>query len=242
MSYLAAAHDLQGSDPDPIPPANTPDMSTFTVGSYVLGFGYAEIPWLDAQLTVQGVTADQAAREVIPNITASLQQAGAQVQDAGWVAGGYVHVTFRPTSEHPAIDYATTVRDALFNGGHALGPNVQIIMPRYRINMPAGRENLYAYPTGSLPVSSSDASTAPSAPSSDDSSGNGKAVATTSGGGSLLQEVESPTGMFAMGVAGVALLGVVGAALAWRRSRLRQNRLRQNRLRRRRTRARSYRR
>jgi hypothetical protein len=131
---------------------NTPDVRDFTVGSYVMGLLGPSIPWLDANLIVRNVTADQAARNVRDIIRSTLTVSGATVDDVSWVEGGYVHVRWRPNSERPAIEYATSVRDALLQAALALSSRSQIIMTRFRVDMPTGRTNLYVYPIGAPPA------------------------------------------------------------------------------------------
>lgn len=146
MSYA-----LSGSTPSPIPSANTPDARDFEVGAYVMGLLGPGVPWLDANLIVRNVTADQAARQVRDVIRSALTTTGATVDDVRWVEGGFVHARWRPNSTRPAVEYATSVRDALLQAAQALGPRSQIIMPRFRVDMPTGRTNLYVYPIGAAP-------------------------------------------------------------------------------------------
>lgn len=162
MSYA-----LSGTAPSPIPSANTPASRDFEVGSYVMGLLGPGVPWLDANLIVRNVTADQAARQVLDNIRSTLTVSGATVDEVRWVEGGYVHARWRPNSARPAVEYATSVRDALLRGALTLSPRSQIIMTRFRVDMPTGRTNLYVYPIGAPPAPPAPTPGAIAAPSVD---------------------------------------------------------------------------
>jgi len=74
------------------------------------------------------------------------------VDEARWTSGGFIHVRWRPNSEQPAVDYATRIRDQLLRASvNLVGPRSQIVMMRYRIDMPALRDDIYVYPTGAVP-------------------------------------------------------------------------------------------
>lgn len=148
MSYSLA---LAGSVPNPIPTANTPEVQSMTVGSYRLGVGYAVWPWLDAMLSVRNVSAEQSALAARDNVRETLTAAGNAVDDVSWVPGGFIHARWRPNGEQPAVAYATSTRDALLRGAQRLSPQSQIFFNRLRVNMPAGRTDLYVYPTGTVP-------------------------------------------------------------------------------------------
>jgi len=211
---------LAGSTPSPIPTANTSEVQSFIVGRPITGLAGPYVPWLDAMLDVQNVTADQAAREVLPNIRQSIAGLGSQVDSAAWVAGGHVHVVFRPNAPHPAIGYATTVRDALLEGGRSLGANPRIILHRYRVDMPELHDDLYVYPT---PTAA--AAPTPSGPAPVHAPPPAGPVSTMLGPGAQLG---SPA-MIAAAVGGVVVLGGVGYYFSRRRVQMRANRIRRNR-------------
>jgi hypothetical protein len=216
MSYALAGYALAGTAPSPIPSLNTSEVRGFTVGSYVMGLLGPSVPWLDANLIVRNITADQAARSVADTVRSALTVTGATVDDVRWVEGGYLHVRWRPNSERPAIDYATSVRDTLLRAALDLSPRSQIIMTRFRVDMPTGRTNLYVYPIGApppppaplpgtLPPPSADV---PPPPESGGSSG-------------------ALVGVAAIGV--LAVLGGVGYYLSRRNKTVRKNRRRSRR-------------
>lgn len=145
MSYA-----LSGDTPVSIPPTNTTAVQGLSVGVVRLGVGYGFVPALDANLVVRNVTPEQA--EVAKAIVRStLVSTGATVEEVKWVTGGFLYARWKPTSERPAVSYATSIRDALLRASLELSPRSQIIMTRYRVNMPALRENLYVYPVGPVP-------------------------------------------------------------------------------------------
>ena len=131
-------------------------MRGLSVGTTRVGIGYGSIPygtvpWLDASLVVRNVTPDQtdsalsAARSTLANF--------GTVSDARWTPDGLIYVRWRPNSEHPAIDHATRIRDQLLRASTSfVGPRSQIIMTRYRVNMPDLREDVYVYPVGPVPA------------------------------------------------------------------------------------------
>jgi len=145
MSYA-----LSGSTPVPVPTTNTPEVLGLSIGVMRLGVGYGMTPWLDANLVVRNVTPAQAnaARDIARSV---LTTSGATVDDVRWVAGGFLHARWQPTAERPAVEYATQVRDALLRASVELSPRSQIIMVRYRIDMPALRDDIYVYPVGPVP-------------------------------------------------------------------------------------------
>jgi hypothetical protein len=213
MSYA-----LSGSTPSPIPSANTPEAVGFEVGSSVWGWLGPGVPWLDANLIVRNVTADQAARQVRDVVRSALTTTGATVDDVRWVEGGFVHVRWRPNSVRPAVAYATSVRDTLLQAAQErLGARSQIVMTRFRVDMPTGQTNLYVYPDappppppppipGSIPAPSTT-----DAPPGDEDSSSGIVVAVA-----------------AVGV--LAMLGGVGYYLSTRRpASVRRNRRRRHR-------------
>lgn len=138
MSYA-----LSGNIPNPIPEINTRAAEGARVGA-IVGTGY---PWLDANLRVFGVSQQQstAAADIARAI---LSSSGANVLEAQWVAGGTIHVRWKPsTREMSAVTYATELRDALLRAARErLGPNAQIILDRFRIEMPSGQDDLFVYP------------------------------------------------------------------------------------------------
>lgn len=151
MSYRAPLA-LSGSTPSPIPSANNADAQSFIVGSFVYAPPLAaEIPYLDANLAVVNVTLEQSALNVPDVVRSALLASGASVSDARWVTGGYFYVKWRPGANAPAIMYATQLRDALLRAALQISPQSQIIMRRFRVNMPMGRTDIYVYPTGSVP-------------------------------------------------------------------------------------------
>lgn len=208
MSYA-----LSGTAPSPIPSANTPDARDFEVGSYAMGLLGPGVPWLDANLIVRNVTADQAARQVLDNIRSTLTVSGATVDEVRWVEGGYVHARWRPNSARPAVEYATSVRDALLRGALALSPRSQIIMTRFRVDMPTGRTNLYVYPIGAPPPPPPPEPGTIAAPST-----NTLAPAEESSGNSAV------IGVAAIGI--LTMLGGVGYYLSKRSKTVRRNRRR----------------
>jgi len=145
---------LAGTTPSPIPSGNTATVQSFTVGSGVPAMGllgpHVTVPWLDANLVVRNVNREQAALGVIDNVRSALTATSNVVDDIRWVAGGYVYARWRPLSSQPAVQYATMVRDALLQSAQRISPQSQIVMTRFRVNMPMGT-NLYVYPTGTVP-------------------------------------------------------------------------------------------
>jgi len=151
MSYRAPLA-LAGTTPSPVPSVNNSDVNAFVVGSYVyMPPLAATVPWLDATLSVVNITEEQAALSVLDNVRNTLTALGNSVDDVRWVTGGYVYAKWRPNANAPAISYATQLRDALLQGALRISPQSQIIMRRFRVNMPMGRTDLYVYPTGSVP-------------------------------------------------------------------------------------------
>ena len=146
MSYAA----LAGSTPSPIPTSNTEEVRGLAVGVTRIGPGYAEVPWLDANLIVRNVTPAQAdAALTAARLTFSNN---GTVDEVRWTSGGFIHVRWRPNSEQPAVDYATRIRDQLLRASvNLVGPRAQIVMMRYRIDMPALRDDIYVYPVGPVP-------------------------------------------------------------------------------------------
>lgn len=208
MSYRAPLA-LSGSTPNPIPTANTSDAAAFTVGSYVYAPPLAAlVPWLDTNLAVRNINLEQAALNVPDLVRATLTALGASVSDARWVAGGYLYTRWRPSQSQPAVQYATAVRDALLQAALRISPQSQIIMRRFRVTMPTGRQDIYVYPTGAVPP--------PPPP----------IAGTRSSEGPLPTEAQSASsidwGMVAAGIGGATvLLGGVGFVL-YRRSRQQQ--------------------
>lgn len=208
MSYRAPLA-LSGSTPNPVPTANTADAASFTVGSYVYAPPLAAIePWLDANLAVRNVNLEQSALNVPDLVRRTLEAMGASVSDVRWVAGGYLYTRWRPSASQPAVQYATAVRDSLLQAAQRISPQSQIIMRRFRVNMPTGRQDIYVYPTGTVP------------PAPPPISG------TRSSEGPLPTEAQSASGLdwglVAAGLAGAtALIGGVGFVF-YRRSRQQQ--------------------
>ena len=146
------SYSLAGSTPNPVPMANTSDAASFTTGSYVYAPPLAAlVPWLDANLAVRNINLEQSALNVPDLVRATLTALGASVSDARWVAGGYLYTRWRPSASQPAVQYATAVRDALLQAALRISPQSQIIMRRFRVNMPTGRQDIYVYPTGTVP-------------------------------------------------------------------------------------------
>lgn len=210
MSYA-----LSGDTPASIPATNTVAVQGLSVGVMRLGVGYGFVPSLDANLVVRNITPGQA--EVAKAIVLStLASTGAVVEEVKWVAGGFLYARWKPSSERPAVAYATTVRDALLRASLEISPRSQIIMTRYRIVMPALRDNVYVYPVGPVP----EPPPRVSAQEPPDTVG-----------------LTPPTSPLIIGTAAVAAIGLVGAAvyvaqrnartLAYRpRGRVRRNRRR----------------
>lgn len=190
MSYA-----LSGSTPNPIPSTNTSTAQGFEVGSYAFGLLNGHTPWLDANLTIRNVTLAQWARELIPLIRSTLVSSGATVGAIRSVQGGFIYVKWKPNSARPAVEYATYIRDLLLQAASALGSRSQILMTRFRVEMPTGRENIYVYPNGAPPPppppvpGSVAAPTTPAPPEGSDpgeSSGSGTTIALAIGGISVL--------------------------------------------------------
>lgn len=210
MSYSLA---LAGSTPNPIPGTNTADATAFTVGSYVYAPPIAAlVPWLDANLSVRNVNLEQSALNVPDLVRSTLTALGASVSDARWVAGGYLYTRWRPSQSQPAVQYATAVRDALLQAALRISPQSQVIMRRFRVNMPTGRQDIYVYPTGSVPAPP------PPVPGTRSSEGPLPTEAQSAGGIDL--------GLVAAGVVGATvLIGGIGFALYRRnRQQLKSNR------------------
>jgi hypothetical protein len=192
---------------------NTADARDFAVGSYVMGLLGPGVPWLDANLIVRNVTADQSARQVQDIIRSALTTTGATVDSVRWVEGGFAHARWRPNSSRPAVEYATSIRDALLQAALTLSPRSQIVMTRFRVDMPTGRTNLYVYPIGAPPPPPPPIPGAILAPSADApppppvDSGNGAVI-----------------GIAAVGV--LVMLGGVGYYLSKRKTTVRRNRRR----------------
>lgn len=140
---------LGGTTPSPVPSVNTPDTLAFTVGDLAWGVGYATVPSLDAALEVQNVTPDQATR-ALQVVRETLLATGATVDRVEWGSGsirGRIYARWKPSSARNAVTYANTVARALVNAAHTVfGPTAAIIMRRYRVDMPLGREDRYVYP------------------------------------------------------------------------------------------------
>lgn len=224
-SAFPSSFPLGGTTPAPIPSGNTDEISSFNVGSYVVGPGYATVPWLDANITVRNVTADQAARSVIDAIHSALVSTGATVDSVQWVTGGYIHAMWRPGTSESAIHYATRVRDALLQAALQLSPRSQFIMNRLRVNMPPLRTDLYVYPTGTVPPPPPPpaGSTPPPVVSSDTASMPTEDIAAAGG-------VNYTVLFGALGVLGV--LGGVGYVVSRRQQAVQRNRSRRRRVRR----------
>lgn len=222
-SAFPADFPLGGTTPSPIPSSNTEDVRNFNVGSMVLGPGYATTPTLDANLTVRNVTTWQAGHDVLDIVHNALVGTGATVDDAQWVTGGFVHVTWRPGASEPAVAYATRVRDALLQAALQLSPRAQIFFTRLRVNMPPLRTDLYVYPTGSVPAPPPPPAGTPTPP--DVVSSSTTAPAEGAAGGTNYVVLFG-----ALGVLGV--LGGVGYVLSRRRQAVQRNRSRRRRVRR----------
>lgn len=144
MSYA-----LSGNTPNPIPDTNTSAAESAHVG-VIIGGGY---PWLDASLRVVNVSPQQAAAAA-DLARAILSSSGASVLETRWVAGGTIHARWKPSQRDVlAVRYATELRDGLLEAARRLGPNAQIILDRFRMEMPSGQNDLYIYPD-TLPASS----------------------------------------------------------------------------------------
>jgi len=145
MSYA-----LSGETPVSIPTANTTEVQGLSVGVTRLGVGlYGFVPALDANLVVRNITPEQA--ETAKAIVRSTLSSMGTVLDVRWVTGGFLYARWRPTSERPAVAYATSIRDALLRASLEISPRSQIILRRYRIIMPPLRDDVYVYPVGPVP-------------------------------------------------------------------------------------------
>jgi hypothetical protein len=134
---------LSGNTPNPIPETNTEAALAARVG-VIEGSGF---PWLDADLTVSGVSPRQSAAAA-DIARAVLSSSGATVTEARWVAGGKIHVRWKPSArEQSAVAYATQIRDSLKRvAREQLGPDSRIRLSYFRIEMPAGQDDLFIYP------------------------------------------------------------------------------------------------
>lgn len=206
MSYA-----LSGSTPVPVPTTNTDEVRSLSVGVTRLGVGYGSVPWLDANLIVRNVTPAQA-DDALTAARLTFSNNGT-VDEARWTSGGFIHVRWRPNSEQPAVDYATRIRDQLLRASvNLVGPRSQIVMMRYRIDMPALRDDIYVYPVGPVPPP-------PAAPPG--------APPDTVGVTPPSSLLSSPA---IMGTAAVVAIGLVGTAIYVSRApRVRKNRNRRRR-------------
>lgn len=119
---------------------NTPEVRAMTVSP-----GWTQ-PWLDAALTVQGVSPTQAPR-LPDSVAAALRRTGAEVDRVVWGTdsiSGKVYARWKPDVGRNAVDYANDMVRVFQSAADEYPSGTRLVMQRYRV---AGLlSDSYVYP------------------------------------------------------------------------------------------------